>query len=240
MCMNEATKNKKIGVVGSGVVGGIISAMLAKAGYDVELARIYNSQIKLTNSVAIDVVGEFGTHTVLVPSCKGIEQFSTQKDYIILVPRAYDVKKSAIIAKRFLTPTGKIVTLQNVLTIDDVLSVVPKDKVLGLLLGWASNKLGVCKMNVSTKGNNIIGAFCSGMEPYLLELKEILSNVTPTYIIKNFMGLALSRLIINSCIGSLGCITGLRLGLLMQQKNVKTLFTKLCNEDMAVAKTKGI
>lgn len=238
--MNEAFKNLKIGVVGSGVVGGVISAMLAKAGFDVELARIYNSQIKLTNNVAIEVVGEFGKHTVLVPSCKGIENFSSQKDYIFIVPRAYDVKKSVLLAKRFLTQNGKIVTMQNVLTIDDVLNVIPKEKVLGLILGWASEKISPSKMKVVTKGNNIIGAFCADMEPYLLELKEILNYVTSTYIIKNFMGLAISRLIINSCISSLGCITGLRLGCLMQEKKVKRLFSKMFKEDMMVAKSKGI
>ena len=33
----------KIGVVGAGAIGGVVSAMLAEKGYDVEVAKRYNS-----------------------------------------------------------------------------------------------------------------------------------------------------------------------------------------------------
>lgn len=233
-------KRQKIGVVGAGALGCTVSAMLALAGYDVELAKIYKSQLTLPKQPAFEVSGEFGEHTAIVNTCNGIEKFSDLKDFIFIFSKAKDVKKSVSMAMKYLSPNGKIVTLQNVLTIDDVLSVAPSNKVLGLIIGWTTIRTADMSFSVLSKGINIIGSFCSDMERSILELKEILSSVTDTYAYKNFIGIAISRLIINSCISSLGCITGARLGNLMTLKRVKRLFEDLFREDMKIAKARGI
>lgn len=230
----------KIGVVGAGAVGCTVAALLAKAGYDVELAKIYKSQFNLTNNVALTISGEFGDHNVLVNTCKGIDKFSSLKDFIFIFSRANDAKKSSSIALKYLTPNGKIVTLQNVFTLDVVLEVVPRDKLLGLIIGWSPIKNDYNNISILSNGINVIGPFCPNLDSSLILLKQVLSNITPTYITNNLVGLAISRLIINSAISSLGCITGARLGNLMEIKNVKKLFEGLFKEDMAIAKARGI
>ncbi len=230
----------KIGVVGAGAVGCTVAALLAKAGYDVELAKIYKSQFNLTNNVALTISGEFGDHNVLVNTCKGIDKFSSLKDFIFIFSRANDAKKSCSIALKYLTPNGKIVTLQNVFTLDEVLEVVPRDKLLGLIIGWSPIKNDYNNISILSNGINVIGPFCPNLDSSLLLLKQVLNNITPTYITNNLVGLAISRLIINSAISSLGCITGARLGNLMEIKNVKKLFEGLFKEDMAIAKARGI
>ena len=67
-------KRQKIGVVGAGALGCTVSAMLALAGYDVELAKIYKSQLTLPKQPAFEVSGEFGEHTAIVNTCNGIEK----------------------------------------------------------------------------------------------------------------------------------------------------------------------
>lgn len=233
-------KRQKIGIVGAGALGCTISTILALAGYDVELAKVYKSQLLLPKQSAFEVSGEFGEFNAIINTCNGIDKFSSLKDFIFIVPKAKDVKKCVSMAMKYLAPTGKIVTLQNVLTIDDVLSVAPKDKVLGWILGWTTARLSPTQFTVQSKGINIIGSFCPDMERSILELKDILVNISDTYAYKNFIGIAISRLIINSCISSLGCITGARLGNLMTLKNVKKLFEGIFKEDMEVAKARGI
>lgn len=230
----------KIGIVGAGAVGCTVASMLAKASYDVELVKIYKSQLNFPNPVALEISGEFGNHNVLVNTCKGIEKFNSLKDFIFIFSRANDVKKCVSLALKYLTPNGKIVTMQNILTLDDVLDVAPRDKVLGMITGWSPTKNDYNNVTVVSNGINVIGAFCPNMENSLLHLKEILKSVSATYITNNFMGLAISRLIINSAISSLGCITGARLGNLMEIKNVKKLFEGLFKEDMQIASALGI
>lgn len=65
----------RVGIVGAGAVGGVVSAMLAEKGYDVELARRHQSQINLGNCVGLEIVGEFGNRTILVPSVPGADAF---------------------------------------------------------------------------------------------------------------------------------------------------------------------
>ena len=44
----------KIGIVGAGAVGGVIGALLSEKGYDVEVAKRYNSDIVLDNYVNLE------------------------------------------------------------------------------------------------------------------------------------------------------------------------------------------
>jgi 2-dehydropantoate 2-reductase len=232
-------KRERIGIVGAGALGCTIATILALAGYDVELAKVYKSQLLLPKQPAFEVGGEFGEFTAIINTCDGIDKFSNLKDFIFIVPKATDVKKCVSMALKYLSPNGKIVTLQNVLTIDDVLATAPREKVLGWILGWTVARLSPTQFTVQSKGINIIGSFCPNMERDILALKDVLTNISDTYAYKNFMGIAISRLIINSCISSLGCITGARLGTLMTLKNVKKLFEGLFKEDMERELAKG-
>ena len=62
----------------------------------------------------------------------------------------------------------------------------------------------------------------------------------PTRISDNIMGELYSKLIINSCINSLGAITGLTLGKMLGIRKVRNIFIELMREMMRVAAGIGI
>ena len=233
-------KPLKIGIVGAGTMGCTLAALITKAGFDVELAAIYKEQYALKQNNFIDVTGEFGDQTVIVKCCKGVEKFSSLKDYIFIMCRAHDVQKQLAIAKKYLAPNGIAVTPQNVITIYEELEVMPKEKLMPIIFGWSVIKLDVNHMNVTSSGINVLGPIAPDMEEHIANLKQVLGSFAPTYVTNNIMGLAISRLLINSCINSLGCITGARLGKLMEIRNVKKLFTGLFREGMQIAEARGI
>ncbi len=225
----------KIGIIGAGAVGGVMAAMLAEAGYDVELARRYQSQINLGNHVALEVSGEFGRHTILVPSVAGAGSFRSKKDIIFVLTKAYDTISCIKESLPFLTERGVFVCTQNVMNIDELSKVVNLDKIVGLVIDWMSVRHNAGVMEVIKRGGMQIGAF--GHVDYRLmdALQQMLSSITPTAVTDNILGLAYSRMVMNACVSSLGALTGLSLGRWLALKHAEQICYNIIKEGIDIA-----
>jgi len=69
---------------------------------------------------------------------------------------------------------------------------------------------------------------------------KVLNHVLETRISDNITGELYSKLIINSCITSVGALCGLYLGQMLARKDVRCLFFAIMSEAMAVASAMGI
>lgn len=229
-------KSIKIGIVGAGAVGGVISAILAENGYDVELAKRYASDIVIDDMVGLEITGQFGNKTVLVPSVNGIESFTSKKDVIFILTKAYEAVEVAKIAMQFLKPQGIIVSSQNVMNIEPMLNAVGVNKLFALIINWSAVRHHKAKMEVLRSGDMQIGNFTDESNYYLGPLQTILSCVAPTKISDNILGLIWSRTIINCCINSVGAICGQRLGNMLLLPYSKKIFKNIIFESMNLAK----
>lgn len=225
----------KIGVVGAGAVGGVISALLSQKGYDVEVAKRYNSDLVLDEYTGIELVGEFGHRHILVKSVNGVKSFTSKKDIIFVLTRAYDAPSVAKQCLPHLTENGVIVSSQNVMNVEEMLKVVGADKLFGLIINWSATRLGKATMQVTKPGHMLIGCFGDTSVTYLEALQRILSNVAPTDISYNIIGDIWSRTIINSCISSVGALTGVNLGKSMLIPTTNRIFTNIIFETMKMA-----
>ena len=226
----------KIGVVGAGAIGGVISAMLAEKGYDVEVAKRYNSDIVLDDYVNLEVLGSFGNRNILVKAVNGVAGFTSQKDVIFVLTKAYDAPDVARQALQFLKPNGIIVSSQNVMNVEQMLNVVGTPRLFALIINWTAVRHNKATMEVTRPGNMIIGNFGAEGEAYLTIIQSILQSIAPTEISNNIIGDIWSRTIINSVIGSLGALTGYNLGVTMLVPNAKPVMTKMIFEAMDLAK----
>ena len=232
-------ENLKIGVIGTGSVGRVISVMLASSGYNVECMD-FNKEFKNITSnsyIPMDVIGQFGVHSALIKYVNG--KFTTKMDIIIIVPKAFNATKAGRIAKASLTPNGFVITLCNTHYIDELFKVVNKNKVVGLFIEWSC--LRTEKINrVINKGANVIGVFHKDATAYFNIAKKVLNNISPTRIEKDMLGFITSRYILNSTITALGAISGLRLGKILEHNDGKRLFCKMIRENFLVSKKLGI
>lgn len=95
-------------------------------------------------------------------------------------------------------------------------------------------------IEMTSKGEFVIGNFRSEDDERLEPLKAILNEVIETKICRNMIGYLYSKLIINSCITSLGAISGMRLGPMLKQKRFRNLFFCIMKEAMMVAREMDI
>ena len=226
----------KIGIVGAGAVGGVISAMLAEKGYDVELARRHKSQINLGNCVGLEVVGEFGNRMILVPSVPGADAFTSKKDIIFILTRAQDAPDCLRKSCQFLKTNGVFVCVQNVMNIDEISQIIPIEKVVGLVIDWMAVRHNMGKMEVLKKGGMKIGMYNKLDNPLLDAVQQMLSEISPTAVTNNILGTVYSRTVMNSCVSSMSAMSGLTIGGVLKQDPSKKIMERIVKEAVDVAK----
>lgn len=225
----------KIGIVGAGAVGGVICAMLAEKGYDVEVAKRYNSDIMLDDYTGLEITGAFGNRNILVKAVNGVNGFTTKKDVIFVLTRAYDAPGVAKQCLPYLSDKGILISSQNVMNVEEMLKVVGADRLFALIINWSATRHTKAKMEVIKSGNMIIGNFGDKSQGYLEVMQRILSTIAPTEISNNIIGDIWSRTIINSCISSAGALTGMNLGKTMMAPGINGIFKNIIFECMNLA-----
>jgi len=222
-------------VIGAGAVGGITAALMKKAGYNVELAVRNRNLASLIEEKGIETDGVCGKHIVKMPAYYSLSDVKQKKDIVLLATKAYDMINAIRSAEAFLKKNGYIVSMQNGICADGIESVAGKNRVIGCITGWGATMESPGKLIMTSNGDFIIGY--PGKEPddLLGAVAEALSNVVPVRTTGNITGHQYSKLIINSCITSLGAICGLHLGKMLSSRKIRNIFIEIIREAVKVA-----
>jgi 2-dehydropantoate 2-reductase len=233
-------KSVNIAVVGAGAIGAATAAFLAKAGWNTEIVCKHQEIADLAQSPGLHVFGVKGEHYIGMRAVKDIKDLSGPKEVVLLATKATDCVEAAKELLPVLSPNSIVVSLQNGICEDALADVVGRDRMVGCVVGWGATMHGPAQIEVTSPGEFVIGNIDHGADQRLPLVQEMLSAVVPTRISNNIMGELYSKLIINSCINSLGVITGMNLGKLLATSKVRKIFTALMQEAMAVAAAMGI
>jgi 2-dehydropantoate 2-reductase len=233
-------KSVNITVVGAGAIGAATAAFLTKAGWNTEIVCKHQEITDLAQSPGLHVLGVKGEHYVPVRAVKDIKDLSGPKDVVLLATKATDCLEAAKELLPVLSRNSIVVSLQNGICEDALAGVVGRDRMVGCVVGWGATMHGPAQIEVTSPGEFVIGNIDHRPDERLPLVQEMLSAVVPTRISNNIMGELYSKLVINSCINSLGVITGMNLGKLLATSKVRNIFTALMREAMAVAAAMGI
>jgi len=229
------SKQSKIAVIGAGGIGGITGALLAQAGYDVEMVCKHQEVVDLAKSSGMHITGMRGEHDVIMNAVKNINELSGTKDIIFHATKATDMIDAARELLPFLNKDSVVVSLQNGICEDALAAVLGRDRVIGCVVGWGATMHAPGNLEMTSKGEFVIGNIDHRTDERLPLIKDILSSVLPVKISENIIGYLYSKLIINSCITSLGAVCGLYLGEMLKKKNIRVIFIAIMREAMAVA-----
>lgn len=225
----------RVTVVGAGAIGGVTAAFLAGAGWDVELVCKHQGIVDRCASPGLHVVGIRGESYAPLRAVKNISDLCGPLEVVLLATKATDCVEAARELLPFLSAQSLVVSLQNGICEDALAQMLGRDRVIGCVVGWGATMLGPAELEVTSPGEFIVGNLDGVRDDRLESIREMLQNVAPTLVSKNIMGELYSKLIVNSCINSLGAITGLTLGNLLASVRVRNIFMGLMKEAMAVA-----
>jgi 2-dehydropantoate 2-reductase len=228
-------KNFSCLVVGAGAVGGITAALMKKAGYNVEIAVKNKEYASLISGKGIEIKGVCGDHLVRMPAYYSFSELKEKKDLILLSTKATDMIDAARLYTPILKSSGCLISMQNGMCEDELASVVGKDRIIGCVTGWGATMELHGIMTMTSKGDFIIGYPDKEPDDLLSDAAEALSSIVPVRLTGNIMGHKYSKLIINSCITSLGAICGLHLGKMLSRRKARRIFIEIIREAVAVS-----
>jgi 2-dehydropantoate 2-reductase len=222
-------------VVGAGAIGGITAALLKRSGVDVEIVCKYDDYALLISESGIHVTGVCGEFSVKIPAYASISEVNEKKDFVLLATKATDMIGAAASLESVLKEDGFMISLQNGICEDDLASFVGKNRIIGCVTGWGATMQSRGNLTMTSTGDFIIGYTDRTGDEILSDLAGILSSVVPVRTTDNIMGHLYSKLIINSCITSLGAICGLYLGKMLLIHKIRVIFIELMKEAVEVA-----
>lgn len=228
-------KKLEIGIVGAGGIGKTLATTLMSFGHSVEVVSSRLKGIKIDNSYACDIRGDFGNKTYLVPIVDSIDNFSTKKDIIIFALKSYEMLEKLKDSFALLKPTGTIVTIQNVLTIDRVMRIIPDESSVCMLLDFAAKDIENYTY-VKDFGGITLGVYNKIALPRMQQVKRVFEDICKVKTTNDVVGFLTGRAIINSAISVLGAMSGMCLGEILRNHNGRFLFVKMIEEAIYICK----
>lgn len=224
----------RIVVVGAGAIGGITAALLRKGGLDVTLVCKHQEIATLASGRGLHITGVKGEMTVPIHAVAAIEELQGVFPLALIATKAYDMPASARALLPYLSSDAMVVSMQNGICTDALADVVGPARTVGCVIGWGATMHAPGELEMTSAGEFIIGRM-QGDQQALEPLRQALSHVVETVISDNIYAELYSKLIVNSCITSLGAICGLRLGEMMKRRQARLIFLTVIDEAMAVA-----
>ena len=235
--MNESMK---IAVVGAGAIGGICAACISRAGYDVQVVTRREEHARAIREQGIRVTGIKGEFREVVAATHKISDFTPDPNLVLLGIKATSLVPVARELAGVLGPGAMVVSLQNGFCEQVLAEILGEERVIGCVTGWGATLHTDTDLEMTSTGDFILGSLNPRPDPRLVRIKAVLDHVLETRISDNIIGSLYSKLIINSCITSVGAVCGLYLGEMLARKEIRNLFFKIMEEAMALARAMEI
>lgn len=227
-------------VIGAGAIGGITAAFIAKTGYSVDLVCRHGDYAERIRTEGMRVTGVKGAFSQKLSAVTDVSELRGSYDIVIIATKAADLPSAARESLPLLKKDSLVVSMQNGVVIDTLQDIVGKERAVGCTVGWGATMHRYGELEMTSTGEFVLGTLAPPPEQQWRYLTDLLSTVVPVHTTDNTYGTLYSKLLINSCITTLGAICGLPLGEMLARRNVRELFIVILDEGMRVAGAMGI
>jgi 2-dehydropantoate 2-reductase len=225
----------RICIIGPGAIGGVVAAVLTQKGYNTQLVVKYPELAQKISSEGIEVEGACGNFTIRVPSVARPDELSGNFDYVLIATRAYGLVDAAREMLPFLHENSRVVSMQNGICGEMLAAVVGIHRTIGCVVGFGGTMHEPGRVEMTSGGELVIGNWNREPDQELGQLAVILNHVVETRITNEIFQELYSKLIINSCITTLGVVCGQLLGKMLVERKARKLFIEIIREAVAVA-----
>jgi 2-dehydropantoate 2-reductase len=225
----------RICIIGAGAIGGVLAGVLTREGYHVELLVRQEELAQKISHRGIKVKGVCGKFTIPVPTVAKPGDLSGSPDYVLIATKTDGFLDAARDILPYLAKETKVVSLQNGICEEMVAEVVGEERTIGCVIGFGSTLHAPGEVEMTSGGEIIIGNWKRESDEQLERLAGILGHVIKTRTTQDILPELYSKLIVNSCITTLGVICGQPLGVMLISRKARTLFIEIAREAMNVA-----
>jgi 2-dehydropantoate 2-reductase len=225
----------RVGVIGAGAVGGVIAALLARAGNEVEIAA-RGENLEAIRKGGIRLGGAWGDYTAEVTAN---EVLTRAPELVIIATKAQD-SAAAIRANYVLLRGVPVAIVQNGLdSVSASAPLLPRSDVVGVLALFAASLLAPGHLAVTTPGHSYVGGGTGENDLPARYVARVLGEVMPVTVTPNFVGAQWTKLVVNQ-INALPAITGLSAQEVIAIPALRRIMTRSIRENVRVGMRLGI
>lgn len=225
----------RVAVIGAGAVGGLLAALLDRAGHDVAVtARGEHLAAIRTGGIVLD--GGYGAHVARVAAA---ETLGTRPELAILATKGQDAE-AALRANAAVLEGVPLLVAQNGLGgIRVAREVLPDSPVVGGLALFATSYLSPGRITVTAALPIVVGG-APGTDTAVVErFAELLHGVMPVETVENLEGAQWTKLLINH-VNALPAITGLSVQQTVADARLLRVLAASLRETVRIANRIGI
>jgi 2-dehydropantoate 2-reductase len=204
-------------------------------GFDVDMACKNQGLSDLINSDGLIFRVKKRRHIQFITAYPSVSATPGGYDYVLLATKSFDIEPPTQDVLEKITSQSLIVSLQDGYCEEKLARIAGTNRVVGTVITWGAtlNPDGIAVM--SSGGDMTIGKLDGSDDPRLDNLQYLLNFIAPTRVVSNINEHIFSKLIINSCVTTLGAISGLKIGALITDRNMRNIFIKILQEGMTIA-----
>lgn len=194
--------SRKIAVLGTGANGSCTAADLTRAGLDVTLVDQWPAHVEAMRrqGLRVSMPDEEVHVAVRAHHLCELAALGRTFDVVFLVVKAYDTRWMTELIKPYLADNGLLVGLQNAMTVDDIASIVGRQRTLGVVVELSSEVFtpGLIQRNTPPKGTWFgVGSVYPETRGREEEIAAILRHVGKVSITTDVMSGKWMKLLIN-------------------------------------------
>ncbi len=225
----------KILVIGSGAIGSVTAGILATNEFDVEIACKNESIAQKINNKGLRFSIRKRHFNISVKAYGSIDDTPGNYNYVLLATKSFDMLEPTREVMKKLSPEGLIVSMQDGFCEEELSLIAGSDRIVGAMVGWGAT-LNPDGSAVMTSGGDMMIGKLNGKDDHRLDnLQYLLGTIASTSVVGNINEHIFSKLVVNSCVTTLGAISGLSIGSLITNTNLRNIFLKVIEEAIEVA-----
>lgn len=219
----------RVGVIGAGAVGGVMAALLERAGHDVEVTA-RGEHLAAIQSGGLRLTGGWGEHVAVVEAG---DLLSRPPELAIVATKAQDATAAIRANIRMLRGIPVLVVQNGLDGVSAAAAASPRSDVVGGLATFAASYLSPGEVNVTAPGPTYLGSL--GDDLPARYVARVLNDVMPTVVLTNFSGAQWTKLIINQ-VNALPAITGLSVQEVVANRGLRRLMTASIREAVRIGR----
>lgn len=243
-------ESPRILLVGSGGVGGVVAARLARAGCNLTVVT-GNPEIRdaiVENGLRVrELDGQQWSAKLPRPPVTHLSELAGAPPFALALLCTKTTSLDTVLpaVQPLLGPDGNVVCMQNGLPEERAAAVLGRDRVIGCVVSWGATMLGPGHSARTSEGGFQLGrlespgaapAAAPARDQALDQAAAVLGQALPTRTIHNLTGVRWCKLAVNSATSTLGAAGGDTLGTLMRKRMVRRLALEIWAELCAVAR----
>jgi 2-dehydropantoate 2-reductase len=225
----------RVAVIGAGAVGGLLAALLDRAGHEVAVTA-RGEHLGAIRAEGITLNGGYGSHVARVAAA---ETLGERPELAILATKGQDAE-AALRANAGVLDGVPLLVVQNGLGgIRVARDVLPGSPIVGGLALFATSYLSPGHITVTAALPIVLGG-APGTDPSVVErFAEVLRDVMPVETVENLEGAQWTKLLINH-VNALPAITGLSVQQTVADARLLRVLAASLRETVRIANRLGI